>query len=96
MRLRQYIKVKVGEYNKGGKTVGKYVTVGKVLTDANGKDMVLLDRTFNPAGCPNDGREGIILNFWDAEEKQEQTPHNEAKANAYQTSSLLDEDSIPF
>lgn len=73
MKLSKYIKVKIGEYEKNGETKGKYATVGRVLVDDEGNEMVLLDRTFNPAGVPSD-RESIILNFWDAEEKKEALP----------------------
>lgn len=79
MKLVKYIKVKVGEYEKDGQTKGRYAIVGRVLQGDDGKEMVLLDRTFNPAGVPGD-RESIILNFWDADKDnaREQSPSNES------------------
>lgn len=93
MKLTKHIKVKVGEYQKDGQTKGKYETIGKVLIDDNGKEMVLLNKIFNPAGI-QDGRDSVILNFWDVEEKP-QTPHNGAKANAYQPT-FDDNSEVPF
>lgn len=93
MKHTKNIRVKTGEYTKGGKTVGKYLTVGKVLAGDDGREMILLDRTFNPAGCPNDGRDSIILNFWDVEERAETAEHK--PATSAPASELLD-DEIPF
>lgn len=72
MKLTKNIKVKIGEYvNKDGETKGRYLTVGRVLQKDDGSEMVLLDKTFNPAGVLGD-KDSVILNFWEAEEKQPQ------------------------
>ena len=97
MKLTKYIKVKVGSYVKDGETKGKYQTVGRVLEDSDGEDMILLDRTFNPAGVPTD-RESIILNFWDAEKKedsQEAQPQASRRPAPIRRTPDLD-DEIPF
>lgn len=59
--------VKVGEYN--GK--GRYENVGAVLDNGNGP-MLLLKRTFNPAGVPNpDGKDSIVISMFVVKEKQD-------------------------
>ena len=54
------LKAKVGTYEKNGETKGKYRNVG-VMMQGNDGPYILMDRTFNPAGVPNDGRENIIV-----------------------------------
>lgn len=88
MKLIKYIKVKTGEYQKDGKTKGRYQTVGRVLQDDKGGKMYLLDRTFNPAGVPGE-KESVILNMFDAEE-----PKEAPAASREQHSQFNDE--IPF
>lgn len=57
--------VKIGEHN--GK--GIWENVGCVLTTDNG-EMMLLKRTFNPAGVPNpDGKDSIIISKFPVREK---------------------------
>lgn len=69
MKLTKYIKVKTGEYQKDGQTKGRYMTVGRVLQGDDGREMFLLDKTFNPAGIADD-KDSVILNVWDADERQ--------------------------
>ena len=53
--------VKVGEYQKDGETKGRYLNVGMILSDGDG-EMLLLNRTFNPAGVPNpDGKDSVLI-----------------------------------
>ena len=40
------LKAKIGEYTKGGKTVGKYADVGVILSNENGEYAIL-----NPTVC---------------------------------------------
>jgi len=57
--------VKVGSYEKDGKTKGRYQNVGAVLEGENGK-YLLLDRYFNPAGVPNpDDRANVIVSMFE-------------------------------
>lgn len=62
--------VKVGEYQKDGQTKGRYLNVGLVMKDDDGKTMILVNRTFNPAGVPNpEARDTVILSMFKLEEK---------------------------
>lgn len=57
--------VKVGSYEKDGKTKGRYQNVGAVIEGENGK-YILLDRYFNPAGVPNpDDRANVIVSMFE-------------------------------
>lgn len=57
--------VKVGSYEKDGKSRGRYQNVGAVLEGENGK-YILLDRYFNPAGVPNpDDRPNVIVSLFE-------------------------------
>ena len=46
---------------KDGKKKNRYKNVGAILSNDEGGSMMLLDRTFNPAGCPVDGRDSILI-----------------------------------
>lgn len=61
--------VKVGEYEKDGKTKGRYENVGVVIEGQNGP-YILLKKTFNPAGI-QDGKESVILSMFPVENKPE-------------------------
>ena len=61
--------VKVGEYQKGGETKGRYENVGQILSDGDNK-LLLLKRTFNPAGVPNpDDKDSVILSVFPVREQ---------------------------
>lgn len=65
--------VRVGSFEKNGETKGRYVNVGLVLKDDEGKSMILLNRTFNPAGVPNpDGKDTVIISRFEVKDKNEQ------------------------
>lgn len=97
MKHIKNVVVKTGEYtDRSGNTKGRYEKVGRVMLMDDGREMVLLNRTFNPAGVPSD-KESIILNFFDVEEKREVS--TEAKAGIDKLNkSVTDDDSmgIPF
>lgn len=68
--------VVVGKYEKNGESKNRYKNVGSVLQTDNGGKMYLLDRTFNPAGCPNpDNRETVILSIFEVKEGQDSGNH---------------------
>ena len=70
--------VKVGSYEKDGKTVGRYENVGAKWEKEDGGTFVTLKRTFNPAGVPNpDNKDSIILAIFDKKEKQQSTTGEE-------------------
>jgi len=62
------VAVVVGTYMKNGKETFKWKTVG-ALIENNGKQYIMLDRTFNPAGVyVESGREGsdqCVLSLFD-------------------------------
>jgi hypothetical protein len=83
--------VKVGEYEKNGETKGRYENVGQILSDGDNK-LLLLKRTFNPAGVPNpDDKDSVILSVFAVREQEERkpTPRPEADGAPYS-------DDIPF
>ena len=62
--------VKVGEYQKGGETKGRYENVGQILSDGDNK-LLMLKRTFNPAGVPNpDDKDSVILSVFPVREQE--------------------------
>jgi len=62
--------VKVGSYTDNqGNEKGRYINVGLIMKDENGKSMILLNRTFNPAGVPNpEGKDTVILSKFEVKE----------------------------
>ena len=66
---------KVSSYqDKEGKTKNRYVNVGSIMTNDDGREFMLLNRHFNPAGIPNpDNRESIILSFFETKSKETTT-----------------------
>ncbi len=58
----KYLAVVVGSYQKDGQTKNRYQNVGQVLRNDNGEEMMMLNRSFNPAGVPyKDGSDSIII-----------------------------------
>lgn len=57
--------VKVGEYtDNNGNTKGRYKNCGAVL-EKDGRQFMLLDKTFNPAGVPDEkGGDSIIVSMF--------------------------------
>jgi hypothetical protein len=57
--------VKVGEYQKDGQTKGKYENIGALMAGDDGRQFLLLKRTFNPAGVAGTGdRDSIIVSIF--------------------------------
>jgi hypothetical protein len=68
--------VSVGSYQKDGETKKRYKNVGVVMEGDNGM-YVLLERTFNPAGCPNDkGSETVLISMMEPRERQPKSGNN--------------------
>ena len=66
------IVVKVGEYEKDGETKGRYINVGSILKNNEGKSFIIMDRTFNPAGVPNpEERATVLLSLFEPKKKEE-------------------------
>lgn len=67
--------VKSGSYEKGGETKSKWLNVGAVLSGDKGM-FILLDRTFNPAGCPNpEGKETVLISMFEPKEAGKSADH---------------------
>lgn len=89
MKHTKNITVKTGSYtDKNGNEKGRYEKVGRVMLMDDGRELFLLNRTFNPAGVPSD-RESIILNIFDVKE-------DDAKPAETKSAGALLSDSIPF
>lgn len=85
--------------DREGKEKSAYENVGSVLEMDDGGKMILLKRSFNPAGVPfKDGSEQIVISMFVPKDKDgQQSEHNEAKSNAYQKSSAsFDDEDIGF
>jgi hypothetical protein len=66
--------VRTGTYQgTDGKDKGRYENVGHVLRGDNDEKLLLLKRTFNPAGVPNpDGRDTVILSMFEVRDRNGQ------------------------
>ncbi len=87
--------VKVGTYQKDGQEKGRYENIGAVMEKDDGGRMILMKRTFNPAGVPNpDNRDNIIVSMFAPKGKEgtDLTPSPDAKAGA----DTFNEDNVPF
>lgn len=77
--------VKTGTYEKDGETKNRYENVGSVMEKDDGGRLILLNRTFNPAGVPNpDNRSNVILSMFKNEPKKEAAPPH------------VNDDDVPF
>ena len=83
-----------------GNEKSAYENVGSVLEMDDGGRMILLKRSFNPAGVPfKDGGDQIIISMFvpkDKDQEPEKEQHSKAKSNAYQPQNTFDDEDIPF
>jgi hypothetical protein len=86
--------VKTGTYtNRSGEEKGRWKNIGSVLQLDDGGKVILLDRTFNPAGVPNpDGRDSVMVSMFPPKEHDEAP----AKAPAPKSQGGFDDDAVPF
>ena len=82
--------VKTGSYtDRDGNEKGRYINVGSIVETKNGGEVILLNRTFNPAGVPNpDNSDVIFVSMFAPKDKPAPsaapvTEHSAAKANAF-------------
>jgi single-stranded DNA-binding protein len=92
--------VKTGSYqDRNGETKGRYENIGSVLQLDDGGKVILIKRTFNPAGVPfKDGSDQIMVSMFEPKDREQapapaQAAHQKAKSNGYQPQ---DTDDIPF
>lgn len=84
--------------DRDGKEKSAYENVGSVLEMDDGGKMILLKRSFNPAGVPfKDGSDQIVISMFVPKDKDgQQSEHSEQKSNAYQKQTNTFDDNIGF
>lgn len=66
------IVAKVGEYtDRQGNTKARYENVGALMQGDNGP-FIMMKRTFNIAGLPQDGRDNALLSCFEPRDDQQQ------------------------
>lgn len=87
------VAVKVGEYEdrQSGQKKNRYENVGSVFKSDDGSTFMLMKRTFSPAGVPADGRDQILLSFFDLREQGQGGGQSQGSASGGAT-----DDEIPF
>lgn len=99
------LKVKTGEYtNQQGEKKGRYITVGRIMAGNDGKEYIMLDRTFNPAGVPDltgKGGDSILIGEFEPRDSQAwgtgQAQGHTTTSSGRPAASVADlDDDIPF
>lgn len=70
------IVAKTGEYQDAqtGMTKGRYQNVGSLMAGDDGRQFIIMERWFNPAGLPNpQDRPGVILSLFEPNNGQQGT-----------------------
>lgn len=84
--------VRTGSYEKNGETKGRYENVGSILQMDDGGKMILLKRTFNPAGVPfKEGSDQIVVSMFPPKDDDKSAP-----ATTQQAAAPGPNDDIPF
>lgn len=94
MTKRKYdLVVKVGEYTTSqGEVKGRFKNIGVVLEGENGP-YILLDRTFNPAGVPEQkNKETVLISLYKPREQE----GGGSSASPGGGAAAVAEDDIPF
>ncbi len=64
--------VKTGEYtNSSGEKKGRYENVGSVMENDKGELYLILKTTFNPAGAKVEGKDSIIVSFYEPQAREQ-------------------------
>lgn len=68
--------VKTGTYEINGETKGRWMNIGALMEDNDGRPFLMLNACFNPAGIQREeGRESILVScFVPEDQRQEQDP----------------------
>lgn len=91
MGKRYDVVAKVGEYqDRNGEKKPRWKNVDAVVTTENGHAL-LIDKTFNPAGLAEAGRESVLLNLFEPQERDSAPSGGQATAGGQGL-----EDDIPF
>ena len=92
MTKKYDLAVKTGTWkDKHGVEKASWKNVGKVLVDDDGKEMYLLDKTFNPAGI-SDGNESVLIYRF---EPKSDVKHTHSTSNS-DVAAQAPDDEIPF
>jgi len=88
--------VKIGTYtDRQGNEKGRWKNIGSVLQMDDGGKVLLIDRTFNPAGVPNpDNRDSVMVSLFPPKERDEPAPersHGKGPAHGG-----ISQDDVPF
>jgi len=72
------LSVKVSSYvDREGTTKNKYENVGAVMEKEDGGRFILLNRTFNPAGCPNpENKSSVIISMFEPRDDSKKSDGN--------------------
>ena len=92
--------VKTGTYtDRNGNEKGRWQNVGSVLETNDGGRVILLNRTFNPAGVPNpEGRDTVMLSMFEPRDdnKAQPAPQRQAPAPAPKHADGFQDSDVPF
>jgi len=95
--------VSVGSYtNKIGEEKKRWKNIGSVIQTKDGGKVILIDRTFNPAGVPvEDGRDSIMVSMFEPKDEgglqQRQQHQGQQQVARQQSGGYSDpDDEIPF
>jgi hypothetical protein len=84
--------VKTGSYESNGETKGRWMNVGALMEDNEGRPFLMLNACFNPAGIQREeGRESILVSCFepqqdgarDPEPRQQPARHGDRTGGAY-------------
>ena len=90
--------VKTGTYTtRDGQEKGRWLNIGRVLEMDDGGRVILIDRTFNPAGVPNpDGRDSVMVSMFEPRERDDAPKQQAAPAPAPRQQGGINQDDVPF
>ena len=67
--------VKTGSYESNGETKGRWMNVGALMEDNEGRPFLMLNACFNPAGIQREeGRESILVSCFEPQQDQGREP----------------------
>ena len=99
MKIAYELSVKVSSYtDREGTVKNKYMNVGRILEKEDGGQFIIMDRTFNPAGCPNpDNKSSVIISMFEPRDKEEKKPYKKEDhgPDNYEDNPFSDSD-IPY
>lgn len=90
--------VKTGSYtDRSGEEKGRWKNIGSVLQMDDGGKVILIDRSFNPAGVPfKDGSDQIMVSMFEPKDKDGQAPAQAPQRSAPAPARGPVDDDIPF